>query len=382
MINFNKNNLDELLNSINESARVEIERIINLLLETELTQFLQYEKYEFKGYNSGNNRNGYYQRTIDTKFGQITVKIPRDRNGEFNQQTIPSYSRRTDDLETTVLHLYKNGVSTREISDLIEKMYGHHYAPSTVSNITNVVLDDVETFHQRNIEQKFLAVFLDATFIPVKRGNNYTKEAVLIAIGINSQGYKQVLDYVINPSESIEIYRELLQSLKERGLNDVDLFVTDGLKGMRDMCLELFPRSKHQVCWTHLVRNAYKKVRKADRSKICEELKTIYASNSKDLAKIKLQDFYDRYQKIYPQVIKLLNTYKLSLFSFFNFPEVCRSLYTTNIIENFNKFVKRDITKKQSFSTIEALDKFIFLKVEDYNRRFTRKKHRNFTNLL
>lgn len=188
MVNFNKNNLEELLNSIKEKTRVEIEKIINLLLETELIQFFQYEneKYEFKGYNSGNNRNGYYERTIDTKFGQIAIKISHDRNGNFNQQTIPSYTRRADDLETTIFHLYINGISTREISDLIEKMYGHHYTPSTVFNITNVILEDVKHFHHRNIEQKFLAVFLDATFIPVKRGNSYTKEAVLIAVGIDS----------------------------------------------------------------------------------------------------------------------------------------------------------------------------------------------------
>ena len=261
-------------------------------------------------------------------------------------------------------------------------MYGHYYSPSTISNITNVVLKDVEEFHKRSFNQEFIAVFMDATFIPIQRGGNYTKEAVLIAIGIDKHGYKQVLDYVINPGESVEIYSEMLLSLKERGLTSVDIFVTDGLKGMRDACLNIYPESTHQVCWTHLVRNAYKKVKKADRSAVCEELKKIYTSKTKIEAQAHLDHFYVKYQNLYPNVVNMLYNYEESLFSFFDFPEISRSLYTTNIIENFNKLLKRDMSKKQSFPTVESLDKFIYLKAENYNLRFANKVHRNFSNIL
>lgn len=127
----------------------ELELAVNELLKTELTSFLDYEKYDPIGYNSGNSRNGYYSRFLKTKYGEIQVQIPRDRNGEFNQQTISPYKRQTNDLETTVLQLYSKGITTAEIADLIEKMVGHAYTPATISNMTKLVEENVKQFHER-----------------------------------------------------------------------------------------------------------------------------------------------------------------------------------------------------------------------------------------
>ena len=134
MSNFNTDLIKALSQgiSIDEIIKEEIETSINQLLETELTVFLDYEKYDVIGYNSGNSRNGKYSRKLDTKYGQINVEIPRDRNGDFKQQTVPAYNRRVDDLETTIIQLYSHGVTTSEIADLIEKMYGHTYSKQTV----------------------------------------------------------------------------------------------------------------------------------------------------------------------------------------------------------------------------------------------------------
>ena len=135
--------------SIDEVFRSFLEEAINDLLQTELQAFLGYEKYDSAGWNSGNNRNGSYDREFDTKYGKLKLKIPRDREGDFEQQLIPKYQRRSDDLETTIIHLYRKGITTREISDLIEKMYGHHYCAATISNITQLVEDQVKVFHER-----------------------------------------------------------------------------------------------------------------------------------------------------------------------------------------------------------------------------------------
>lgn len=157
---FNTKLLSALLNneSVDEIFRQELESATNELLTTELTVFLNYEKYSVEGYNSGNSRNGYYERTIHSRFGDLNIKIPRDRNGEFSQQTVPAYQRNTDSLETTVIQLYRKGITTREIADLIEKMYGHHYSPATVSNITKAIQEQVETFHQRTISEKYAII--------------------------------------------------------------------------------------------------------------------------------------------------------------------------------------------------------------------------------
>ena len=180
--------------SIDEITRLEIETVVNQLLLTELTEFLDYEKYDVIGYNSGNLRNGYYSRTLDTKYGKINIEIPRDRNGEFKQQIFPGYDRKTDSLETTVLQLYSHGVTTFEIADLIEKMYGHAYRKQTISNITKAIEVNVDAFHQRPFSKRYIALYCDATMINVRR-DSVAKEALHIIVGITEEVHKEVLDY-------------------------------------------------------------------------------------------------------------------------------------------------------------------------------------------
>ena len=129
--------------SLDEFFRSHLETAINELLKAELTEFIGYEKHSTEGYNTGNSRNGYYKRDLDTKYGKLHVSVPRDRNGSFDQKLIPDYTRRTDDLETTIITLYRKGITTREISELIGKLYGHHYSPATVSNISKAIESQV-----------------------------------------------------------------------------------------------------------------------------------------------------------------------------------------------------------------------------------------------
>ncbi len=166
MANVNTNLMSALLNneSIDEVFRSELENAVNEVLSTDLTAFLKYDKYDYSGRNSGDSRNGFYDRTYQSLFGTLNLKIPRDREGLFKQHTIPSYQRSSNELETTIIQLYKKGITIREISDLIEKMYGHYYTPQTVSNITKAVQDQIERFHSRPIADKYVAVYCDATY--------------------------------------------------------------------------------------------------------------------------------------------------------------------------------------------------------------------------
>ncbi len=216
---------------LNELFRSHLEKAINTLLRTELTAFLDYEKYDRTGFNSGNSRNGSYFRSIKTEYGELTLEIPRDRNGEFKQQTLPAYKRTNDTLETTIIHLFEKGVTMPEIADLIEKMYGHHYTPQTMSNITKSFTEEVTAFKGRELHDRYAAIYMDATYIPLKR-KTVAKEGIHIAVGIRPDGSKEVLSYAIAPTESITIWEEILLDLQERGLKNVLLFITDGLKGM------------------------------------------------------------------------------------------------------------------------------------------------------
>ena len=371
--------LSALLNSesVDEIFRQELEAAMNELLITELTVFLNYEKHSVTGYNTGNSRNGFYERTIHSRFGDLNIRIPRDRMGEFNQQTLAPYSRNTDDLETTIIQLYRKGITTREISDLIEKMYGHHYSAQTISNIAKSVEVQVDAFHSRPITSKYAVVFCDATYLNVRR-DSVSKEALHIILGITPEGEKEVLDYALFPSESSSNYQEMLLNLRERGLEQVLLFVTDGLKGLGNACLEVYPMAKHQSCWTHIARNVMKYVRAKDKVIVLNDLKTVYQSDSEEDAVSNLHTFMTKYQKIYPKVIDVVNDLT-SLFTYYSFPKaIRRSIYTTNLIENLNKNLKRGTKRKEQFPNEASLERYVSMVFSDYNQKFGCRVHLGF----
>ena len=223
MNDFTKDFAQALFNpdKINDLLRKELQQAVNNLLEAELTAFLGYDPYARNGWNTGNSRNGAYFRKVDTQFGPIEVQVPRDRNGQFHQHTLPDYKQHSDVLESTIIKLYSKGVTTREIADLIEKMYGSHYSPAQVSNISKQMLPKVEAYHKRKLSDKFFCVYLDATYLPLRR-ETFEREAVYIAIGIKPNGHKEVIDYCIALSENIEVWTEMLQNMRFRGLMEIE----------------------------------------------------------------------------------------------------------------------------------------------------------------
>ena len=191
--------ITELLNflaqkqDIDEFFRTSLETAMNDLLQAELSAFLGYEPNDKVGYNSGNSRNGTYARQFETKYGTVQLSIPRDRNGNFSPALIPSYGRRDDHLEEMVIKLYQIGVTTREISDIIERMYGHHYSPATISNISKATQENVSAFHERSLEANYSVLFLDGTYLPLRRGT-VSKECIHIAFALHQKDRRLFLD--------------------------------------------------------------------------------------------------------------------------------------------------------------------------------------------
>lgn len=363
--------------SIEEIIRLEIEEVVNQLLLNELTIFLDYEKHDVIGYNSGNSRNGFYSRKLLTKYGEISIKMPRDRNGEFKQQTVPAYDRRTDSLETTVLQLYSRGVTTSEIADLIEKMYGHAYTKQTISNITKAVEVNVDAFHNRKFNKRYVALYCDATMLNVRR-DTVAREALHIIIGITEEGHKDVLDYRLYPHEAASNYTDMLQDLYDRGLEEVLIIISDGLTGIKEACLKVYPKADHQTCWVHIQRNIAKLVRATDRKEIMNAVKPLYQSQNLESANSEFNNLKDTIGKKYPKVIKLLETNE-SLFSFYKYPmQIRRSIYTTNLVEGLNKQLKRQTKKKEQFPNEESLERFVCNYFLDYNARLGTRVHIGF----
>ena len=306
MNDFTKNIAQALFNQdkINDLLRKELQQAVNDLLEAELTAFL--------GYNS-------YARC--------------KRRLEYRQF----------------------GVTTREIADLIEKMYGSHYSPAQVSNISKQMIPKVEAYHKRKLSDKFFCVYLDATYVPLRR-ETFEREAVYIAIGIKPNGHKEVIDYCIAPNENIEVWTELLQSMKSHGLEQVELFLSDGVVGMKQALVEAYPKAHFQRCLVHVMRNICAKVRVDDREAV-------------------MNDFYAKWGKLYSHVVRNLKAIEADMLVFYNYPKQIRpSIYSTNMIESFNNIVKR----KAEFPTEQSLDIFIGIQALGYNDRYFNRIHKGF----
>jgi transposase-like protein len=305
------------------------------------------------------------------------VTIPRDRNGEFKQKTVAPYKRSNDTLESFVIHMFQKGVTMSEISDLLEKMYGHHYTPQTISNMTKAMSEQVEAFKTRPLDSRYVCVYLDATYIALKR-DTVSKEAVYIAVGIREDGSKEVLTYTIAPTESAFVWKELLEDIKSRGAEEILLFISDGLKGITDRIFEVFPNSRYQSCCVHLSRNIAHKVRVTDRLEICEDFKSVYRSENREMGEKALEDFVKKWTSAYPKVTKSLmeNPY---IFTFYSFPKsIWRSIYSTNLIESFNKQIKKYSKRKEQFPNEESLERFLVSQFDIYNQKFSTRCHLGF----
>ncbi|EGP5123772.1 IS256 family transposase [Enterococcus faecium] len=365
----NKGDLDELF-------RCHLELAVNSLLQAELTAFLDYEKYDRAGFNSGNSRNGNYSRSFRTEYGELNLVIPRDRNGKFSQQTLPAYKRTNDSLETTIIQLFQKGITMSEISELIEKMYGHHYTPQTISNMTKIVSEDIIAFKERSLESRYSVIFMDATHIPLKR-QTVSKEAVYIVIGIRLDGTKEVLGFSLAPTESAYVWKEILQDLKDRGLKEVLLVVTDGLSGINDSIHSVYPNAQFQQCCVHISRNIAHKVRVSDRQEICSDFKLVYQASSKEEANNQIRFKIDKWKKQYPRVVKLLMN--PAILTFYNFPpSIRRTIYSTNLIEGFNKQLKKYTKRKEQFPNEESLERFLVSQFNNYNQKFLCRVHKGF----
>jgi transposase-like protein len=369
---------ENLNDSIQELFRSELEKAINDLLRVELTGFLKYEKYDRQGFNTGNSRNGSYERKFQTTHGELNLIIPRDRNSEFESPIVPKYERRETRIEEIIVKLFQTGLTNSEIAYIAESLYSKKYSTQTISNITEQIIANVESFGRRTLQEEYAVIYLDATYLPIRR-DTVSKEAIHIALGIRMDGTKEILGYQVAPTESCAAWSELLNNFKERGLKKALLFVSDGLTGIEDTILGVYPKVDIQRCLVHVARNISHKVRVKDRNQVMIDFKKVYQSNDFDSAKINLESFENKWRKVYPKMIEILQKNQY-LLTFYNYPEEIRaSIYSTNIIEGFNKHLKRKTKAKIQFPTTDSLEKYLVSLFDEYNLKFESRVHKGFS---
>lgn len=350
---------------------------MNNLLQVELSAFRGYEPYKKEGYNTGNSRNGTYYRQFETKYSLVNLIIPRNRNGEFSPILLPSYARRDDHLEEMVIKLYQTGVTTREISDIIERMYGYHYSPATASNITKETQESVSAFHESSLQTNYSVLYLDGSCLPLRRGT-VSEECIHIALGITPEGYKSVLDYEIAPNKNNVSWSDLLKRLKNQGLKQVSLVVTDGFNGVNKIIQQAYPMAKQQRCLVHIGRNISSKVKRVDKAPILNQFKQVYrATNSQEATKL-LEQFVSEWRPRYKKVMASLEMTE-NLLTFYQFPHhIWSSIYSTNLIESLNKEIQQQNKKRVVFPNEEALERSLLSIFEDYHIKFGARIHKGF----
>ena len=363
----NDNNLPFFEKAVAELFRSELEKSINEILEHELTLFLDYERYDRS--NNEDYRNGSYIRTFNTKYGVHNIKMPRDRLGLFYSSLLPKYRRHDHSTDQTIIDLFDKGLSNQDISSIVNHLCGASSSKQTVSNITDKCIENIDKFKYRQLSKEYAVVYTGLT-------KRYCRKRS--TVGITVEDTKEILGYSIAPNESAEIWKELLEDFKSRGLESVSLFCTDGLAGMEEVIEQTFPTAKIQRCLVHISRNIVAKVRVTDRKEILDDFKEVYNGSKLEEALSNLETFTSKWKRKYPRVIDILDK-NTHILTYFDYPkEVRHSTYSTNLIEGFNKQLKKKFKLKEQFPTETSMEKYLVSQFNQYNEKFMNRIHKGF----
>lgn len=343
-------------------------------LETELDDELGYSRYDYRNKNTENSRHGHSSKTLRTSFGDIEVAVPRDRKGEFEPQLLKkNQTSISQDIEEKILSMYAKGMTTGDIEAHIQDIYGVDVSDTTVSRITDKILPVAKEWQQRPLEAVYAVVFLDAIHYHVRSEGHIVKKAVYIAIGIDLDGHKDVLGMWVGENESAKYCATVLNSLRNRGIEDIFIACTDNLCGFSTAIEAVFPKTEIQNCIIHQIRNSSKYVSYKDLKALMADLKAVYAAVDEDAALMALDTFSEHWDKKYPTISQSWRANWANLSTYFKFPqELRRLIYTTNAIEGFNRQLRKVTKAKSVFPTDESLFKMLYLAMMDItNAEFT-----------
>ncbi|MEI6748704.1 MAG: IS256 family transposase [Bacteroidota bacterium] len=342
------------------------------LLQAEMEEHLGYEKHAADSSQFPNNRNGKTRKTIKSKYGETEIEVPRDRDGTFEPQVIPKRKRIIEEIEDHVLSLYSHGLSTRDIESHIKDLYGVEMSEATISHITDRIIDHIEQWKNQRLEPVYMVVWMDAIVFKVRQDGKVIDKAVQIAVGMNNQGYKQMLGMWLCQNESASFWMSVLTNLKSRGVEDILVTSTDNLTGFTDAIKAVFPSAKTQICIVHQLRNSLKFVVWKDKRAVAQALKQVYDAPDESIAANKLADFEEQWGKKYPYIGQSWRSNWDKLTTFLEFPmEIRKIIYTTNIIENINRIIRKYTKTKTSLPNDTAVEKAVYLALMQVSKKWT-----------
>ena len=352
---------DELDNYLHQVFKTGVEK----MLEAELDEHLGYDKHCAEGINTGNSRNGKTTKLVKTKRGDVSIEVPRDRNSSFEPIILPKRKRMIDKIEDVIISLYAKGMSTRDIETQIKEIYGVSVSSSSISNITERVMVDIEQWQKRPLDSHYLIVWMDGIVFKVKQDNKIINKSIYIVMGLNTTGRKEVLGLWINETEKASFWMHILTELRARGVQDIIIACTDNLKGLTQAIKAVFPQTLTQLCIVHQIRNAVRFIPSKNRREFMSDMKKIYQAINREDALEAIDNLNKKWTDKYPYSVKSWVQNQDELTHFLNFPlEIRKIMYTTNIIENLNRNIRRTTSNKTMFPTDDAVMKSIYLSIQ------------------
>lgn len=345
-------------------------RAIEKMLEGELDDHLGYEKHQQS--DNPNARNGHGRKKIKTGYGEMDIEVPRDREASFNPMLVPKRESMVEGLEEVMVSMYAKGMSVSDIQEHIKDIYKFDVSTTTISRITSRVAEDIIAWQNRPLEAVYLIVWMDGIVFKVRENSKVVNKTVYIAVGLRTDGLKEVLGMWLGKNESSAYWLGVLTDLKSRGLQDILITATDNLNGFTTTIRTVFPESSTQICVVHQIRNSMRYVVWKDRKEFTLDMKEIYGAPTREAAAHALSSFERKWGGKYAYAIRSWKDNWDELTVFFDFPiEIRHIIYTTNLIENLNGKIRKYTKNKLSFPNDDAVLKSVYLALREASKKWT-----------
>lgn len=346
--------------------------LIERSLEGEMTHHLGYAKHSPEGRNSGNSRNGRNRKNVKTGQGEISIEVPRDRNGEFEPVIIKKDQRRFDGFDDNIISMYARGMTVRDIQGHLEEIYGVDVSPTLISDVTDAVLEDVKEWQNRPLEEVYPIMYLDAIRVKIRDQGHIVNKAVHMVIGVDMDGKKDMLGMWIEREEGAKFWLKVITELQNRGVKDIFIACVDGLKGFPEAIEAVYPKTQVQLCIVHMVRNSLRYVSWKDRKAVARDLKMIYTAVTEEEGEKSLTAFEEKWDEKYPLIGKSWRNNWTRVIPFFAYSNAIRKvIYTTNAIESLNMTLRKVTKSRASFPNDNAALKLLYLAIQNVMKKWT-----------
>ena len=356
-----------------------IKDVLENILEVEMGEHLGRDKYDRQtdiDQDDRNYRNGYSKKTLRSSFGDVDLDVPRDRKAEFEPQIIKKYETVCNELDKKIISLYAKGMSTRDIQAEVEDLYGITLSPSMISKITDKVIATATEWQNRMLDEIYPIVYLDAMYFKVRSNGKIVNKAVYICLGYTLEGYKDILGIWVDEAEGAKFWLSICNDLKNRGVKKILIACMDGLKGFPQAIKTVFPTVDIQTCIVHQIRNSIKYIASKDKKAFMKDLKEVYKATTEDLALAQLDNLKEKWGSNYGMVIDSWYNNWNNLDTFFKFsPQIRKLIYTTNVLEGFNRQVRKFTKVRTIFPTDESLNKCVYLATMEIMEKWTQPIH-------